>query len=68
MDGLSATRRIRALESARAANAHTPIIMLSANAMAQHRDQAMEAGADIHVPKPITAANLLAGIQSVLAA
>ncbi|WAC60667.1 PAS domain-containing hybrid sensor histidine kinase/response regulator [Brevundimonas sp. SL130] len=68
MDGLSATRRIRALESARAANAHTPIIMLSANAMAQHRDQAIEAGADIHVPKPITAANLLAGIQSVLAA
>ncbi|NBB63920.1 response regulator [Pseudomonas sp. ODNR1LW] len=68
MDGLTATRRIRDLEAARAANAHTPIIMLSANAMAQHRDQALEAGADIHVPKPITAANLLAGIQTVLAA
>lgn len=68
MDGLTATRRIRNLEAARAANAHTPIIMLSANAMSQHRDQALEAGADIHVPKPITAASLLAGIQTVLAA
>jgi two-component system, sensor histidine kinase len=68
MDGLTATRKIRALEAERVANTHTPIIMLSANAMAQHRDQAMEAGADIHVPKPITAASLLAGIQSVLTA
>ncbi|GLK48144.1 hypothetical protein GCM10017620_11170 [Brevundimonas intermedia] len=67
MDGLTATRAIRALEAERAANAHTPVIMLSANAMAEHRDQAREAGADSHVPKPITAASLLAGIQSVLA-
>jgi PAS domain S-box-containing protein len=67
MDGLTATRAIRALEAQRAANAHTPVIMLSANAMAEHRDQARQAGADSHVPKPITAASLLAGIQSVLA-
>ena len=67
MDGLTATRAIRALEAERAANAHTPVIMLSANAMAEHRDQALQAGADSHVPKPITAASLLAGIQSVLA-
>ena len=40
--------------------------MLSANAMAEHRDQAQAAGADIHVPKPITAASLLAGIQAVV--
>ena len=68
MDGLTATRMIRELEATRAANIHTPIIMLSANAMAQHREQAIQAGADIHVPKPITAASLLAGIQSVLPA
>jgi PAS domain S-box-containing protein len=67
MDGLTATRVIRAMEAERAANAHTPVIMLSANAMVEHRDQAREAGADSHVPKPITAASLLAGIQSVLA-
>ncbi len=66
MDGLTATRTIRELEATRAANIHTPIIMLSANAMAQHREQAIQAGADIHVPKPITAASLLAGIQAVL--
>jgi two-component system, sensor histidine kinase len=66
MDGLTATREIRRLETARAANAHTPILMLSANAMAEHRDQALDAGADLHVPKPITAASLLAGIQAVV--
>ncbi len=67
MDGLSATRAIRRLEAERPAQARTPIIMLSANAMAEHRDQAQAAGADIHVPKPITAASLLAGIQAVVA-
>ena len=41
------------------------VIMLSANAMARHRDDALEAGADLHVPKPITAASLLAGIEAV---
>ena len=68
MDGLTATRAIRQLEASRAANAHTPIVMLSANAMAEHRAQALDAGADIHVSKPITAASLMAGIHSVLAA
>ena len=66
MDGLSATRAIRRIENERPAQARTPIIMLSANAMAEHRDQAQAAGADIHVPKPITAASLLAGIQAVV--
>lgn len=68
MDGLTATRAIRQLEASRAANAHTPIVMLSANAMAEHRAQALDAGADAHVPKPITAASLMASIRSVLAA
>jgi two-component system, sensor histidine kinase len=66
MDGLTATREIRRLEAERAA-VPTPIVMLSANAMAEHRDQSREAGADIHVPKPITAATLLAGILAVTA-
>ena len=64
MDGLTATREIRRLEAERG-SAPTPIVMLSANAMAEHRDQSREAGADIHVPKPITAATLLAGILAV---
>ena len=65
MDGLTATRALRELEIERGA-APTPIVMLSANAMAEHRDEALSAGADLHVPKPITAESLLAGIQTVL--
>jgi CheY-like chemotaxis protein len=63
MDGLAATRAIRALEAESGA-ARTPIIMLSANALTAHREQTLEAGADLHVSKPITAADLLAGIQA----
>ncbi|WP_428154117.1 ATP-binding protein [Brevundimonas sp.] len=68
MDGLTATRAIRGFEADRPSNQRTPIVMLSANAMAEHRDQAQAAGADLHVPKPITAASLLAGIQAAMAA
>ncbi len=66
MDGLTATRAIRALEVERGA-VRTPIIMLSANALMKHRNEALTAGADLHVAKPITAANLLAGIQAAVA-
>ncbi|CAN5328128.1 hypothetical protein BH10PSE1_BH10PSE1_01740 [soil metagenome] len=65
MDGLTATRAIRALEAEQGA-APTPIIMLSANAMPEHQADALAAGADLHVPKPITAASLLAGMQAVV--
>jgi PAS domain S-box-containing protein len=67
MDGLTATRAIRALEAAKGMTP-TPIIMLSANAMAEHQDEALAAGADLHVAKPITAANLLTGIQAAVGA
>ena len=65
MDGLSATRAIRSLEGERG-GARTPVIMLSANAMAEHRQEALAAGADLHVAKPITAASLLAGIHQAV--
>ena len=65
MDGLEATRAIRVLEVETGA-ARTPIIMLSANALTGHREQTLAAGADLHVSKPITAANLLAGIQAAM--
>jgi CheY-like chemotaxis protein len=42
--------------------------MLTANAMAEHRQMAAEAGADHHVAKPVTPASLLAGIAETLAA
>ena len=63
MDGLTATRAIRAAERGRP---RTPIIMLSANAMAEHRYEALAAGADLHVAKPVTAASLLAGIAQAV--
>jgi len=63
MDGLAATRAIRDRE---VPGRRTPIIMLSANAMAGHRQDALLAGADLHVAKPITAAALLDGIGQVM--
>ena len=66
MDGLAATRAIRALEVEHR-RAPAPIVMLSANAMAEHLEEARSAGADLHVAKPVTAASLLAGIQAALA-
>ena len=66
MDGLTATRAIRRAEASR--HRRTPVIMLSANAMDDHRRQALAAGADLHVSKPVTAAALLGGIQALMAA
>jgi PAS domain S-box-containing protein len=65
MDGLTAIQAIRGIEAARA-DRRTPIVALSANAMAHHREEAVAAGADLHVAKPVTAAALLAGIHKVL--
>ncbi len=65
MDGLTATRAIRDLEAATPGRARTPVVMLSANAMAEHQAESLAAGADLHVAKPVTAASLLAGIAAV---
>ncbi len=67
MDGLAATRAIRAIEARTPDRPRTPVVMLSANAMAEHCQEARAAGADKHVSKPITAASLLAGIAAVTA-
>jgi len=67
MDGLTAIRAIRMVEAARGAAA-IPIVMLSANAMTEHKDEARAAGANVHVAKPITAASLLEGMRTALAA
>jgi len=64
LDGLSATRNIRALEQSRGAPP-TPIIVLSANAMTQHVAESHRFGADAHVPKPIDPALLLAKIAEL---
>ena len=58
MDGLTATREIRLHEAAMGL-ARTPIIMLTANALAEHIASAEAAGADRHLAKPFDAAELL---------
>jgi CheY-like chemotaxis protein len=65
MDGLEATRLIRRQE-AEAGQPRTPILMLSANAGKEHRDSALQAGADGHVAKPVTVAGLLNALAAVL--
>ncbi|MEM1381424.1 MAG: ATP-binding protein [Pseudomonadota bacterium] len=58
MDGLEATRRIRAGEAGELA-ARTPIIALTANAMREHVEESLEAGVDAHVAKPISRTALI---------
>jgi signal transduction histidine kinase/CheY-like chemotaxis protein len=67
MDGLTATAEIRALEARRGWN-RTPLLMLTANAMAEHVEAGRKAGADGHLAKPVTMATLFAGINQVLTA
>ncbi len=65
MDGPSATRRIREreLETGRR---RTPIIALTANAMAHHVAEYLAAGMDAHVAKPIEAVRLFEALQAAI--
>lgn len=58
MDGLTATREIR-LHEATMGLPRTPVVMLTANALAEHIAAAEAAGADRHLAKPFDAAELL---------
>jgi PAS domain S-box-containing protein len=60
MDGLTATRRIRALPSA-AAGA-TPIVAMTANVLPDQIARCVEAGMDDHLGKPMKPAELLNAI------
>ncbi len=65
MDGPTATGVIRARERAEG-RARTPIVALTANAMAHQVSEYMQAGMDDFVAKPIEAGRLYAVIQSAL--
>ena len=62
MDGLEATRRIRAWEL-EARRHPTPIVALTAHAMAEQREQSIEAGCDLHLTKPLKRKRLLQVIE-----
>jgi signal transduction histidine kinase len=64
MDGPTATRAIRARE--RGTGRRTPILALTANAMAHHQAEYVAAGMDGLVPKPIQLSHLIAEIERVL--
>ncbi|MDP3658816.1 ATP-binding protein [Phenylobacterium sp.] len=65
MDGPAATRFIRERELA-TGRARTPIIALTANAMAHHVAEYLEAGMDAVASKPINLPALLATVEKVL--
>lgn len=65
IDGLEATRRIRALDREDAAT--TPIIAVSANAFADDRRLSREAGMDAHLSKPVNSQELVEALVHIAA-
>lgn len=66
IDGLEATRRIRALDREDAAT--TPIIAVSANAFADDRRLSREAGMNAHLSKPVSSQELIEALAHIAAA
>ena len=65
MDGLSATREIRAYELA-FGRPQVPIIMLTANALPDHVSASLAAGASRHLAKPFDAMELLSTVAELI--
>ena len=62
VDGWEATRRLKADDRLK----HIPVIALTAHAMANDRDKALEAGCDDYDTKPIELPRLLAKMDALL--
>jgi CheY-like chemotaxis protein len=63
LDGLEATRRIRA----RVETQTIPVIALTAHAMSGDRDRVLQAGCDDYHAKPVELPRLLAQMEALLA-
>ena len=61
MDGLEATRRLRASGGP---NAGVPVLALTANVMDSQKQACFDAGMDGHIAKPIDARLLISGVIS----
>ncbi|BAO44099.1 ATP-binding protein [Thiolapillus brandeum] len=64
MDGYEATRRIRAMERDKGSG-HLPIIALTAHALDQDRDRALDSGMDDYLSKPFKLDELAEILKSV---
>jgi two-component system sensor histidine kinase/response regulator len=64
MDGLEATRAIRAAEQAD--GRHTPILALTAHAIKGDRELCLETGMDAYISKPVRAPELYGAIEQLL--
>jgi two-component system, sensor histidine kinase len=62
MDGLEATRRLRAWEQDHG-QAPIPVIALTANALSGDRERCLEAGMDAHLAKPFRQDELMAALR-----
>jgi CheY-like chemotaxis protein len=65
VDGIESTRRIRAGELGRNPPRHTPIIAVTADASAGHREECHAAGMDGFVTKPLDLEQLRTAIEEV---
>ena len=62
MDGWTATRKIKADENLK----HIPVIALSAHAMEEHKQRALESGCDDYDTKPVDMSRLVEKINQAL--
>jgi CheY-like chemotaxis protein/signal transduction histidine kinase len=65
MDGITATKKIREIEST--IDSHIPIIAITAYALAGDRDNCLAAGADDYISKPFQAELLVRKMKNLLA-
>ena len=61
MDGLEASRKIRALEDPKLSK--IPILAMTANAFASDVQEALDAGMNDHIPKPFRKEELITKIS-----
>ncbi|MFZ5832227.1 MAG: response regulator, partial [Planctomycetota bacterium] len=64
MDGLEATRAIRAMERQR--GGHVPIVAMTAHALQGDRERCLEAGMDAYISKPLHAAQFFETVQTLV--